>query len=316
MTRFIAILIWISYIVGSNFCEASCFRLLGGARESEGLLQINGTNCSVTSGQLLSGKGTNCSVTSGQLLSGKGTNCSVTSGQLLSGKGTNCSVTSGQLLTGKGTNVCVTSANLLTGKGTNFSVTSANLLTGRGTNFLQTNGQSGVSINGPLIYRNKTGKGGIQMNNLTCQATMNETDACEKFTICCQKFGETIDACQNNTSHSVFTTNKLNKCLRTIHENLNNTYALIEGDNCKWTKVIICNETAQTFELLENKTVSMDGLHCVTVDVQNGTRNFSIAHCSSYLPSVCLKVSREKDNYTERPNRKTTTKSRRSLEKD
>ncbi|XP_052803148.1 uncharacterized protein LOC128233494 isoform X2 [Mya arenaria] len=198
------------------------------------------------------------------------------------------------------------------------------------------------------------------MNNLTCQATMNETDACEKFTICCQKFGETIDkqlsscssnwletefcysgnvvgirsflkyldnqnvrrawtssafkdACQNNTSHSVFTTNKLNKCLRTIHENLNNTYALIEGDNCKWTKVIICNETAQTFELLENKTVSMDGLHCVTVDVQNGTRNFSIAHCSSYLPSVCLKVSREKDNYTERPNRKTTTKSRNTI---
>ncbi|WAR04717.1 hypothetical protein MAR_020086 [Mya arenaria] len=144
------------------------------------------------------------------------------------------------------------SANHLTDRGTNFSVTSASLFTGRGT-----------SLSIPLSIDRKS-------QEILCTSAYLLTDSCK-----------------TNTSYSVTIANKLNKCLRTVHNNSDNSYALIEGDNCKWTTEIKC-ENAQTFELLQDKTESMDGLHCVTVEVQNGTRNISIAHCFSYLPAVCL----------------------------
>ncbi|XP_052805707.1 uncharacterized protein LOC128235045 isoform X2 [Mya arenaria] len=284
MTRFIAILIWSLYVVCSIDCESSCFRLLGGALDSEGLLQINVNN------------------------------------------------------TWK--NVCLKNDIKLTD-----SVHGVCLSIDRSLGATQ--------INEPLIYGNKVDEGGIQMNNLTCQATIDKTDACPKFIICCQEYGKMIgehlsvcssnwletnycypgqvvgirvflkhndiqnvrrawtssafrDSCKDNASYSVTTANILNKCLRTIPANSDKVYALIERDYCKWTTEVKC-ENARTFQLLEEKTASMDDLHCVTVEVQNGTRNFSIAHCSSYLPSICLKQERERRIY--RPNLKTTMSS-------
>ncbi|XP_052803127.1 uncharacterized protein LOC128233480 isoform X2 [Mya arenaria] len=277
MTCFVAILIWISYIVGSLFCEAACFRLLGGTHDREGFLQINVNNV--------------------------------------------------------WQNVCLNDDLHVVDIRRDIC------------HPIYSNTKGASIINEPLLYENKPGEGNITINNLTCQATMEATDACPKFIICCQDepiskqlshcssnwleteycyHGKVVgihwflkyndnqnvrrawtssafkDSCKTNTSYSVTIANKLNKCLRTVHNNSDNSYALIEGDNCKWTTEIKC-ENAQTFELLQDKTESMDGLHCVTVEVQNGTRNISIAHCFSYLPAVCLVGKQVPGNETERP---------------
>ncbi|XP_052803157.1 uncharacterized protein LOC128233497 isoform X2 [Mya arenaria] len=272
MTCFVAILIWISYIFGSFFCEASCFQLIGGAQHNEGFLQINVTNAWKY--------------------------------------------------------VCLNDD--LNDKDIRREICYP----------IRSQTKAVAKIKEPLLYENKPGEGNITINNLSCQTTMEETDSCPKFIICCQdepmskqlslcssnwletkycytgkvvgihcflKYNDNQnvsrawtssafkDLCKTNTSYSVTTANKLNMCLRTIHTQPDTTYALIEGDNCEWTKEITCDEKARTFQLVENNNASMDNLHCVTVEVQNGTSNFSIAHCSSYLPAVCLEVEQEID---------------------
>ncbi|WAR04673.1 hypothetical protein MAR_020042 [Mya arenaria] len=234
MTCFVAILIWISYIFGSFFCEAaSCFQLIGGAQHNEGFLQINVTNAWKY--------------------------------------------------------VCLNDD--LNDKDIRREICYP----------IRSQTKAVAKIKEPLLYENKPGK---QLS--LCSSNWLETKYCYTGKVvgihCFLKYNDNqnvsrawTNLCKTNTSYSVTTANKLNMCLRTIHTQPDTTYALIEGDNCEWTKEITCDEKARTFQLVENNNASMDNLHCVTVEVQNGTSNFSIAHCSSYLPAVCLEVEQEID---------------------